>query len=132
MPHAVFEPAPPLEEFWRGFTPFKVVGPDRAIIETRASFLRQDHEAVVIEALALEIGPPQHFFVICDRRGERVTVRCAPLVPVARTDGVMEIVRLVARQFRDAGGTVLRTNLDLDAPLDDFGNSETPSPEDAE
>ena len=132
MPHAVFEPAPPLEEFWRGFTPFKVVGPDRAILEARASFLRQDQQAVVIEALALEIGPPQHFFVICDRRGERVTVRCAPLVPVARTDGVMEIVRLVARQFRDAGGTVLRTNLDLDAPLDDFGNSETPSPEDAE
>ena len=61
-----------------------------------------------------------------------MTVRCAPLVPVARTDGVMEIVRLVARQFRDAGGTVLRTNLDLDAPIDDFGTTETPSPEDAE
>ena len=117
MPHAVFEPAPPLEEFWRGFTPFKVVGPDRAILEARASFLRQDQQAVVIEALALEIGPPQHFFVICDRRGERVTVRCAPLVPVARTDGVMEIVRQIAAQFRESGGTVLRTNLDLDVPI---------------
>ena len=99
MPHAVFEPAPPLEHFWRVFSPFKEVRPDRTIIE----------------AFAFEVGPPQHFFVICDQRGSRVTVRCAPLVPVSRSDGVLEIVRRIAVQFREAGGTLLRTNLDLDA-----------------
>ncbi|MHC4935755.1 MAG: hypothetical protein ACYTGJ_06020 [Planctomycetota bacterium] len=114
MPHAVFEPAPPLEHFWRVFAPFKEVRPDRTIIEARSSYLRHDRGSLIIEAFAFEVGPPQHFFVICDQRGSRVTVRCAPLVPVSRSDGVLEIVRRIAVQFREAGGTLLRTNLDLD------------------
>ena len=126
MPHAVFEPAPELETFWRAFTPFKDVRPDRTILEARSSYLRHDHGSVIIEAFAFELGPPQHFFVICDGKGERMTVRCAPLVPVSRTDGVVEIVRRIAIQVREAGGTVLRTNLDLDAPISSAGDEEAP------
>ncbi len=115
MPHALFEPAPELERFWREFAPFKEMRPDRTILEARTSYFRQDKAAVLIEGFAFELGPPHHFFVICDRKGERVTIRVAPLVPVARTAGVIEIVRLIVEQFRALeGATLLRTNLELE------------------
>ena len=115
MPHAVFEPAPDLERFWREFVPFKERRPDGTILEARTSYLRQDEGAVLVEGFSYELGPPHHFFVICDRKGERVTIRVASLVPVARTEGVIEIVKRIVEQFRALGGsTVIRTNLELE------------------
>jgi len=113
MPHAVFEDPPALEEFWRAFVPFKEVRADGTVLEGRAAFLRRDGGMLLIESFVLELGPPQHFYVLVDRRGDRVTVRCEQFSPIARTDGVMEVVRRIARQFRDLGGKVIRTNLEL-------------------
>ncbi len=113
MPHTVFEGAPPLDEFWRTFEPFKEVRADGTVLEARASYLRHDGDMVLIESLALELGPAQHFYVLCDRRGERVTIRCEQFSPVARTAGVIEVVTRIARQFRDMGAIVRSTNLDL-------------------
>ena len=113
MPHAVFSDPPLLEEFWRAFRPFKEARPDGTVIEARAAFLRRDAGLLLIESFVLELGPPQHFYVLVDRHGDRVTVRCSQFSPTARTDGVMEVVTRIARQFRDLGGTVLRTNLEL-------------------
>ena len=114
MPHAVFEPAPALEAFWRAFRPFKEVRPDGSVLEARASFLRADGEMILIECLVLELGPAQHFYVLCDRNGPRVTIRAEQFSPVARTDGVIEVVTRVARQFLELGATVRTTNLALD------------------
>jgi len=126
MPHAVFEPAADLALFWEKFEPFKVVLPNRHILETRAAFLRRDRDSVIVSAIAFEFGPPQHFFVVCDRSGDRVTVRCGTHVPLARTDGVIAVVQEVARRYLTLGGEVRSTNLDLAVVL-----GEEEAPEDA-
>ena len=113
MPHAVFDDAPPLEEFWRAFAPFKERRPDGSVIEARAAFLRRDGAMLLVECLVIERSPPRHFYVNCDRHGDRVTVRCPQTAPLPRTDGVIEVVTRIARQFRALGGTVRTTNLEL-------------------
>ena len=113
MPHAVFEPAPPLEEFWREFRPFKEVGEEGRVLEARSAFLRRDGGMLLIQSLVLESGPPLHFYVICEGRRGAVTIRCEQFHTIPRTDGVQALVSRVARQYRDLGGVVKKTNLDL-------------------
>lgn len=113
MPHAVFDDPPPLETFFRAFAPFKEVRADGDVLEAKAIFLRRDGGMLLVESLVLERGPPQHFYVLIDQRGERVTIRCEQFSPVARTAGVIELVTRIARQFRDLGAKVHSTNLEL-------------------
>lgn len=118
MPHAIFEPAPPLEELWDAFTPFKEVRDDGTVLEVNSAFLRRDGDMLLVRALVFELGPPQNFFVLCDRNGNQVTVRAEQSTQTPITEGVKQLVAEVARQYRALGGVVTRTNLDLgdDAP----------------
>lgn len=114
MPHATFTDAPPLEEFWRQFRPFKSHDERGTITEGRSAFLRQDRKVVQVQCLVIEVGPPVIFHVLCEEKGNKVTIRCESHGHVARTRGVKELVRQVALQFLAMGACVESTNMELE------------------
>lgn len=114
MPHATFSDHPPLSEFWRQFRPFKTHDGDGVIIEGRSTYLRQDENAVLVQCLVIEVGPPMIFNVLCELKNGRVTIRCESHSNVARTKAVKEVVRRVVLQFIAMGARVERTNLELE------------------
>ena len=113
MPHVVIINAMEPEEYYCQFKVWKEARRDGTVLETRAAFLRVDRQVVLIQAVCLELGPAQHFFVAVEKKRNQLTVRCHPHPNPARTAGVKEIIVHVAREVLALGGEVGKTNLVL-------------------
>ncbi len=113
MPHVVISDPPALEPFHSAFKPWKFTLEDGSIVEGKAAFLRHDHQSVLVEALAVELGPAQPFFVAIESKKRQLTVRLFPQPSPHRTPAVRAAVAKVARDVLALGGVVERTNLEL-------------------
>ncbi len=115
MPHVVIEGVADLAGFARAFRPFVVrLGPD--VLRGDHLYLSPDARACVIEALCVEAGRKQPFYVklaVHDRGS--ATVRIDPLTHPERSDGVRALVAHVGALLLRAtpGGRVGATNLVL-------------------
>ncbi len=114
MPHVILSPEVDPEEYFLRFEPWKEARSDGTILEVRSAYLRRDRQVVLLQAISLELGPAQHFFVAVEKKRKQVTVRCHPHPSPARTEGVKDIIAKVARDLVGQGARVEKTNLDLD------------------
>ena len=112
MPHVVITGGPEPLEFYEAFDPGSPRREGPTVLELGWAFMRRDQEVVLVQAIAVELGPPQHFFVAVERKRRQITVRCHPHPRVERTPGVKKIVAWVARQVLSLGGQVEKTNLE--------------------
>lgn len=111
MPHVIIGDAPPLREFYDGYDYWEERRPDGTILQTRGAYLRHDGETMLIEAIAIELAPPVHFFITVESKKGGLTVRCFPHPSPPRSAGVQALVAEVARQVLVYGGQVEKTNL---------------------
>ncbi|MCI0651762.1 MAG: hypothetical protein L0Z55_07750 [Planctomycetes bacterium] len=112
MPHVIIRNPPSLAEYQRAFRPLKERAADGTVLEARAAYLRQDGRVLLVEALCLELGPAQAFFIALEEKKAQVTVRCFPTPSPARTPGVKRLVRLVAEDLLRLGGEIEKTNIE--------------------
>ena len=103
MPHILVEGTIPLDEVARRHAPWSdrqgdlLVKFDRLYLETGA-------RAALVEALVVDRGHPQRFFVALQARDGGVMVRCEPLTDPEKTAGVKRALALVAERLRAASG----------------------------
>lgn len=114
MPHVIIADPPSLLEFFDRYEPWIDKRPGGIVLQTRGAFLRDDRNAVMVECITVEIGPPVHFFVVAETKRDQITVRCAAHPSPPRSDAVKELVAVVARKVLAVGGSIERTNLDLE------------------
>lgn len=115
MPHVVIEGVTDLSAFARAWQPF-VVRRGADILRGDHLFLASDARAGLIEALCVEAGRKQPFYVklaVHDRGS--ATVRVDPMTHPERSDGVRDLIAHVGALLLRAtpGGRVGATNLVL-------------------
>lgn len=98
MPHVVLEGPVPIEKFHRGFAPVEARR-DRMILKLRDSFLNAAGTMLLIEALAVEQGPPQGFFLLVAAREGGAIVKIHPRFVPEITDGVKALVAMTAKRL---------------------------------
>lgn len=112
MPHVIIGDPPDLRRYYESYRPTRELRPDGSVLQTQGAYLRNDGATVLVEALAIEVGPPMHFFITVETKKRQLTVRCFPHPSPPRTEGVKWLVAAVARQVLALGGSVERTNLE--------------------
>ena len=86
---------------------------DRGILKTGARYFDSEKKSIIIEATAIENGPPKNFFVLVSWRNDGLVVRLHPSLDVEKTDGVKMTLALVAKHIMATfpGTSVGKTNL---------------------
>ena len=115
MPHVVIEGVTDLSAFARAWQPF-VVRRGADILRGDHLYVSSDARACLIEALCVEAGRKQPFYVklaVHDRGS--ATVRVDPMTHPERSDGVRDLIAHVGALLLRAtpGGRVGATNLVL-------------------
>lgn len=111
MPHILIEGANALGEVARRHAPWSdrrgdlLVKFDRLYLETMG-------RAALVEALVVDRGHPQRFFVALQARDEGIMVRLEPLTDPEKTVGVKRALALMADRLRsESGGRYGATNI---------------------
>lgn len=122
MPHVLIEGVKPdLAAFAAGWAPFVVrLGGD--ILRADQLFLSKDARACLIDALCVEAGRKQPFYIrLALHDGGSVTVRVDPMTHPERSEGVRALIAHVGAKLLRAtpGGRLGATNLVL--PESDSG-----------
>ena len=113
MPHAIIRGGADPSALFEEFSSWKETEADGSVIEARCAYLRKDERVMLIQTLAVELGPAQHFFVAVEHKREQLSVRLHPHPTPTRTPAVQRAVLKVARWVLEFGGEVEKTNLDL-------------------
>ncbi|WP_282755457.1 hypothetical protein [Desulfuromonas thiophila] len=112
MPHVVLEQTPPLRQVFEVLRP-ETLKDETRILKLGEGYLNAAGSCALIEALAIEAGRQQSFFIQLAQKPASLTVRLLPLTDPDKTAGVKTLLALVARQVRQAEPTVCygKTNL---------------------
>ncbi len=99
MPHIVLKGPVDLHSFYTGHKPVarEVAG---EILKLHNIFMNQRGDILLIEALAVEHGPPNRFFVQIGRKDAKTTVKIYPGSDPEKTPGVKKLLALVAQQVK--------------------------------
>lgn len=115
MPHVVIEGEVDLEAWVRDFTPI-LIRREGDVLRADRVFLDRECQNVLVEALAVEAGRKQPFYIkISLRRGSEATLRVDPMTHPERSPGVRDLVAKLASDLleRTPGARVGRTNLPI-------------------
>ena len=112
MPHAIIVNGCDPDVYVDAFQPFKTQLEDSSILETRTVFLRQDARVALVDAMAIELGPAQQFFIAVEKKRKQLTVRLFRHPSPARTPGVQALIVHVTREVLALGGEIEKTNLE--------------------
>jgi hypothetical protein len=111
VPHILVEGTIRLEEVARRHMPWDERRGD-LLVKFDRLYLETGGRGALLEALVVERGRPQRFFVSMQARDGAVMVRCEPLTDPEKTTGVKRALALVADRLRaDSGGRYGTTNI---------------------
>jgi hypothetical protein len=100
MPHIILDGTVNCGRFYEVFQPSQ----ERAqgeILKTQDIYISQDKKILLVEAIAIEDGPPQRFFIQVSIKDNRTTVRIYPGTDPVKTQGVKKLLAIVAKLLRD-------------------------------
>jgi hypothetical protein len=100
MPHIVLEGPVDLRKFYTHYRP-SALQTEGEILKLQNIFISQGNNMVLIEAVAVEGGPPNRFFVQAGTKGSKTTVRIYPGTDPEKTHGVKKLLALAAKQLKD-------------------------------
>ena len=100
MPHIVLEGPVDLDLFYTTFRPTQERG-EGAILKIQDIFISRDKKTVLLEAIAIEDGPPQRFFIQVVVKDSRTTIRIYPGTDPEKTPGVKKLLAIVAKLLQD-------------------------------
>lgn len=105
MPHIVLEKINTTEEAYEKVEPFsnKIEG---GILKVMDKYINHTKQTALIEALSIENGKNQNFFIQLSQKKSSVTVRLLPLTDPEKTNGVKTIMAIIAKQIKDANAEI--------------------------
>jgi len=116
MPHIVLEKINSTKEAFEAVEPFgqKIEG---GILKVMDKYINANEQSALIEALAIENGVNQSFFVQLSQKKSSLTVRLLPLTDPEKTDGVKTIMAKIAKQIKDTDSSIEYGKNNLEAFL---------------
>jgi hypothetical protein len=112
MPHIVLENINEVKDAFSAIKPFaeKTEG---GILKVIDKYINSAEQVALIEALAIENGRNQNFFVQLSQKQSSLTVRLLPMTDPEKTDGVKTIMAKIAKQIKDRDKNITygKTNL---------------------
>ena len=100
MPHIILDGTVDLERFYASFKPTQERN-EREILKTQDIYISHDRKVLLVEAIAVEEGPPQRFFIQASGKDKGTTVRIYQGTDPIKTAGVKKLLAIVAKQMRD-------------------------------
>ncbi len=113
MPHVVLEGPVDLRRYAEGFEPIEV-RVDRDVLRAQRVFVERDGRTLLIEALVVEAGRKQAFYVVVSQHeGTGASVRIDPMTHPERSPGVRDLVAWLGADLlaRSPGARIGVTNL---------------------
>ncbi len=113
MPHVVVERPIALADYVASFEPL-VHQEDRTVCKASEAYLGRAASSALVEAVVVDDGRLQRFFVLLSEKPGRVTVRLLRMTDPEKTRGVKRLVALVARDLleRSPGAAYGATNIE--------------------
>jgi hypothetical protein len=112
MPHIVLENISEVKRAFEAITPFseKI---EAGMLKVSDKYINSSGQIVLIEALAIEDGKNQVFFVQISQKTSSITIRLLPMTDPDKTDGVKTIMARIAKQIKDTDAKITygKTNL---------------------
>lgn len=126
MPHLIYLKTPPLEVAARRFAPCQAVTNGWRVKLTQC-YIASNGRALLVDAVAVRSGFSQHFYLLAELKGERLTLRVDPHTNVEKNEGVKRTLLLLRDWLLDGwtGAELEKTNLEADLL------AESPSPREA-
>lgn len=105
MPHIVLENINATAEAFEQVKPFanKIEG---GMLKVMDKYLNASGQSALIEALAIENGKNQSFFVQLSQKKSSLTIRLLPLTDPEKTNGVKTIMAAIAKQIKDSNPAI--------------------------
>lgn len=105
MPHIVLENINATREAFDAVESFanKIEG---GMLKVMDKYINASEQTALIEALAIETGKNQNFFVQLSQKKSSLTVRLLPLTDPEKTNGVKIIMATIAKQIKDSNPAV--------------------------
>jgi len=100
MPHIVLEGPVDLGRFYSDYRQQQQQSGGE-VLKLLDIFINRRTDTLLIEALAVENGPPNRFFILAGTRGGKTTVRIYPGSDPEKTPGVKKLLAMVARQIKE-------------------------------
>ena len=100
MPHIILDGTVDLERFYDSFQPTQERSAGE-ILKTQDIYISQDRKVLLVEAIAVEEGPPQRFFIQVSVKDMRTTIRIYQGTDPIKTAGVKKLLAIVAKMMRD-------------------------------
>jgi hypothetical protein len=94
-----------LELFYSSFQPTQERS-EQEILKTQDIFISKDKKAILIEAIAIEDGSSQRFFIQVGVKENRTSIRLYPGTDPIKTPGVKKLLAIVAKQIREQHQTL--------------------------
>jgi hypothetical protein len=112
MPHVVIEEALDLGLACQGIK-LAAVRNGSEILKVVDVYLSRSGHTALVDAVVVEEGRSQAFFVQLSQKDRQITVRLLPATDPDKTDGVKRVLALIASQLREsmAGSRFGKTNL---------------------
>lgn len=112
MPHIVLEQINAVKDAYAVVTPF-VIKEANGVLKINDKYLNASANSALIEALTIEGGQHQNFFIQLSSKENSLTVRLFPLTDPEKTPAVKKIMALVAKQIKDSRADIHygKTNL---------------------
>jgi len=112
MPHIVLENINEVKGAYEAIKPFaeKI---DSGMLKVSDKYINASGQIALIEALAIEDGKNQNFFIQLSQKTSSLTIRLLPMTDPEKTNGVKTIMAKIAKQIKDtdSGITYGKTNL---------------------
>ncbi len=99
MPHVVIEGSVDPGRLFEELEPVHEAG-SHGVRRTGEIFLNRRRDTSLLEAVVVERGLRQRFFVLISRKGAGVTVRLEPSTQPEKTEGVKRLLAAVGRRVR--------------------------------
>ena len=99
MPHIILDGTVDLERFYASFQPAQE-RKDGEILKTQDIYISQNRKVLLVEAIAVEDGPPQRFFIQASGKDMRTTIRIYQGTDPIKTAGVKKLLAIVAKMMR--------------------------------
>ncbi len=127
MPHVQVVGAGPVKELAGRIEEFTVSRPP-TVLKLLDAYTRRTAGKALLEVVVVEGHLRQNFFLLIREEEGSLIIRCHPILPVQKTDGVKQMIVEVAKRFialspgASVGNTNLGAFLDEPAPPDPPAN----------
>lgn len=112
MPHIVLENISEVKQAFEAITHFteKI---EAGMLKVSDKYINSSEQIALIEALAIENGKNQNFFIQLSQKTSSLTIRLLPMTDPEKTNGVKTIMARIAKQIKDTDAKITygKTNL---------------------